>query len=86
VDDRDRRLGRVARLPPPRAPGPAGVPAIVALHHLAAHPEISIAAGFSGHGYKFCSVIGEVMADLVQEGRSRHDTGFFRLGRFGGWR
>jgi sarcosine oxidase len=45
-------------------------------------PEISIAAGFSGHGYKFCSVIGEVMADLVQEGRSRHDIGFFRLGRF----
>jgi len=48
-----------------------------------AHPEISIAAGFSGHGYKFCSVIGEVMADLVQGGRGRHDIGFFRLGRFG---
>ena len=48
------------------------------------HPEISIAAGFSGHGYKFCSVIGEVMADLMQEGRSRHDIGFFRLGRFAG--
>ena len=30
LDDRDRRLGRVARLPP-RAPGPAGAPAIVAL-------------------------------------------------------
>ncbi|MGH7515637.1 MAG: N-methyl-L-tryptophan oxidase [Gemmatimonadales bacterium] len=49
-----------------------------------AHPEISIAAGFSGHGYKFCSVIGEVMADLVQDERGRHDIGFFRLGRFGG--
>ena len=48
-----------------------------------AHPEISIAAGFSGHGYKFCSVIGEVMADLVQAERGRHDIGFFRLGRFG---
>lgn len=48
------------------------------------HPEISIAAGFSGHGYKFCSVIGEVMADLAQEGRSRHDIEFFRLGRFRG--
>ena len=47
-----------------------------------AHPEISIAAGFSGHGYKFCSVIGEVMADLVQDERGRHDIGFFRLGRF----
>ena len=40
-----------------------------------AYPEISIAAGFSGHGYKFCSVIGEVMADLVQDERGRHDIG-----------
>jgi sarcosine oxidase len=47
-----------------------------------AHPEISIAAGFSGHGYKFCSVIGEVMADLVQDERGRHNIEFFRVGRF----
>jgi sarcosine oxidase len=47
-----------------------------------AHPEVAIAAGFSGHGYKFCSVVGEVMADLAQEGRTRHDIEFFRLGRF----
>ncbi|MEO7987218.1 MAG: N-methyl-L-tryptophan oxidase [Gemmatimonadales bacterium] len=46
------------------------------------HPEVAIAAGFSGHGYKFCSVVGEVMADLVQHGRSRHDIEFFRVGRF----
>jgi sarcosine oxidase len=46
------------------------------------HPEVALAAGFSGHGYKFCSVIGEVMADLVTQARSRHDIGFFRLGRF----
>ena len=48
------------------------------------HPEVSIAAGFSGHGYKFCSVVGEVMADLAQEGATRHDIEFFRLGRFAG--
>jgi sarcosine oxidase len=47
------------------------------------HPEVSVAAGFSGHGYKFCSVVGEVMADLAQTGRSRHDIDFFRAGRFG---
>jgi sarcosine oxidase len=46
------------------------------------HPEVSIAAGFSGHGYKFCSVVGEVMADLADTGESRHDIEFFRLGRF----
>ena len=45
------------------------------------HPEVAIAAGFSGHGYKFCSVIGEVMADLVQDRRGGQDIGFFRLER-----
>jgi sarcosine oxidase len=47
------------------------------------HPEVAIAAGFSGHGYKFCSVVGEVMADLAQRGETGHDIEFFRLGRFG---
>lgn len=45
-------------------------------------PQVSIAAGFSGHGYKFCSVIGEIMADLSVEGSTRHDIGLFRLDRF----
>jgi sarcosine oxidase len=48
------------------------------------HPEVAIAAGFSGHGYKFCSVVGEIMADLAQRGEARHDIGFFGLKRFGG--
>jgi sarcosine oxidase len=46
------------------------------------HPEVAVAAGFSGHGYKFCSVIGEIMADLAQDGRARHDIELFRLKRF----
>jgi sarcosine oxidase len=46
------------------------------------HPEVAIAAGFSGHGYKFCSVIGEIMADLAQRGETRHDIEFFGLKRF----
>lgn len=45
-------------------------------------PQVSFAAGFSGHGYKFASVIGEIMADLAEHGESRHDIGFFRLSRF----
>jgi sarcosine oxidase len=49
-----------------------------------AHPEVAIAAGFSGHGYKFCSVVGEIMADLAQRGEAGHDIEFFRLGRFAG--
>lgn len=45
------------------------------------HPQVSLAAGFSGHGYKFCSVVGEIMADLALEGRTRHDISMFRLNR-----
>ena len=45
-------------------------------------PGVSVAAGFSGHGYKFCSVVGEIMADLAMHGSTRHDIGLFRLGRF----
>jgi sarcosine oxidase len=45
-------------------------------------PQVSIAAGFSGHGYKFCSLVGEVMADLAIDGETRHDIGLFTLARF----
>lgn len=44
-------------------------------------PEVSLAAGFSGHGYKFCSVVGEIMADLALEGGTRHDIDLFRIKR-----
>jgi sarcosine oxidase len=45
-------------------------------------PQVSVAAGFSGHGYKFCSVVGEAMADLALDGATRHDIGLFRISRF----
>jgi sarcosine oxidase len=44
-------------------------------------PQVSVAAGFSGHGYKFCSLVGEVMADLAIDGGTRHDIGLFNLAR-----
>src|SRR5712691_1955972 len=46
-------------------------------------PTVSFAAGFSGHGFKFCSVVGEIMADLALEGETRHKIGMFGLKRFG---
>jgi sarcosine oxidase len=46
-------------------------------------PSAVVAAGFSGHGYKFCSVIGEIVADLAIDGTTRHDIGLFRIDRFG---
>ncbi len=47
------------------------------------HPQVSVAAGFSGHGFKFCSVVGEILADLALEGRTRHPLGLFEPRRFG---
>jgi sarcosine oxidase len=49
------------------------------------HPQVTqvaLAAGFSGHGFKFASVVGEIMADLALEGRSRLDLRLFRFDRF----
>ena len=46
------------------------------------HPQVSLAAGFSGHGFKFASVIGEIMADLAMYGETAHDLSLFRLSRF----
>jgi sarcosine oxidase len=45
------------------------------------HPHISIAAGFSGHGYKFCSVVGEILADLATEGKTEHPIDLFSPAR-----
>jgi sarcosine oxidase len=48
------------------------------------HPEleqVAIACGFSGHGYKFCSVVGEILADLATEGSTRHPIDLFSPAR-----
>ena len=45
-------------------------------------PQVVIGGGFSGHGFKFCSVIGEILADLALSGTTPHDVGRFRLARF----
>ena len=44
-------------------------------------PQVSIAAGFSGHGFKMASVVGEIMADLAQDGVTSHDIELHRLAR-----
>jgi sarcosine oxidase len=48
------------------------------------HPRVTIACGFSGHGYKFCSVVGEVLADLATEGSTRHPIDLFSPARLEG--
>jgi len=44
--------------------------------------NVSIACGFSGHGFKFASVIGEILADLAVEGRSDFPIEFLNAKRF----
>ncbi len=45
-------------------------------------PNQWIAAGLSGHGFKFTSVLGEALADLALEGSTRLPVSFLGLGRF----
>lgn len=60
-------------------------------HHfvIGRHPEhenVVIASPCSGHGYKFASVIGEILADLAIDGATRYPIDLFNPERFKtGW-
>jgi sarcosine oxidase len=43
---------------------------------------VTYASACSGHGFKFASVMGEILADLSLEGRTRHPIGFLSAARF----
>ena len=45
-------------------------------------PGTVLASPCSGHGFKFASVIGEIVADLVIDGKTRHPIAPFGLNRF----
>jgi len=44
--------------------------------------NVSIACGFSGHGFKFASVVGEILADLAINGKTGHPIKFLNANRF----
>ena len=46
-------------------------------------PRVTLGAGFSGHGFKFASVIGEILTDLSCQGSTRWPIERFQLSRFG---
>ena len=49
------------------------------------HPEyrnVCIANGFSGHGFKFSNVAGQILADLTINGKSDFDISLFKADRF----
>ena len=45
--------------------------------------NVVAASGFSGHGFKFISVVGEIMADLAMKGSTSQPIGFLNFDRFG---
>jgi len=47
---------------------------------IARHPDcsrVTVACGFSGHGFKFVPVVGEILADLATEGSTDHPIALF---------
>ena len=44
-------------------------------------PNLLIAVGFSGHGFKFCALVGRIMSELVQNGKTGFDMHPFRIDR-----
>jgi sarcosine oxidase len=53
------------------------------IDHLPGFDEkVIIAAGFSGHGFKFVPVVGEILADLAITGKTELPIGFLSLERF----
>ena len=52
------------------------------IDRLAPGSPVIVASPCSGHGYKFASVIGEILADLAINDRTDHNIDLFRLNRF----
>lgn len=46
------------------------------------HAQVFIGCGFSGRGFKFAPTTGEILAELVTEGKTRHEIGFLSPSRF----
>lgn len=53
------------------------------LDRLPGHRRTFVAAGFSGHGFKFAPVIGRALADLALEAETELPIGFLSWRRFG---
>jgi sarcosine oxidase len=47
------------------------------------YPQVSFAAGLSGHGFKFVPVLGEALADLAERGKTNLPIEFLSCRRSG---
>ena len=49
------------------------------------HPlykNVLIAGGFSGHGFKFTTLLGRILTDLAIKGETKNDISLFKISRF----
>lgn len=46
------------------------------------HANVLLAGGFSGHGFKFASVVGEILADKIERKDTGYDLRLFEISRF----
>jgi glycine/D-amino acid oxidase-like deaminating enzyme len=46
------------------------------------YPHVVYGVGFSGHGFKFTTLMGKMLADIAVDGSTEHDTSLFKLSRF----
>jgi sarcosine oxidase len=52
------------------------------IDRLPGYPHVALAAGFSGHGFKFAILVGRILADLVTQGTTPYPIDLFSLKRF----
>jgi sarcosine oxidase len=45
------------------------------------HKNVLLVSPCSGHGFKFSSVVGEIVSDLLSQGKTRHDISLFKIDR-----
>jgi len=50
--------------------------------HHPRYPQVVVAAGLSGHGFKFAPLLGEILVDLAETGHTRWPIQRFRVSRF----
>ena len=46
---------------------------------LTGRKNVVLASCCSGHGFKFCAIVGEILADLTINGRTKYDISMFSL-------
>ncbi|MGO1298378.1 MAG: N-methyl-L-tryptophan oxidase [Vibrio sp.] len=52
------------------------------IDHHPKHSHVMIASGFSGHGFKFASVVGEILTDMALDKSPCFDLSLFAIKRF----